>query len=148
MRKPAPEEIQLPQDGSRFLPHRPPMLLVDELLERSGNMAVGSAVVPEGGVCCGGKSGFPELFVEIIAQTVAMANGYDAFRNGEKIREGMLVGIDSFSIAGTAELGRMLRIVTEKTFEFGAVRIIHGDVFCDGKLVAQGDIKVWENPGS
>jgi 3-hydroxymyristoyl/3-hydroxydecanoyl-(acyl carrier protein) dehydratase len=59
----------------------------------------------------------------------------------------MLVGIDSFQFISSVDQGAKLRVVTEKTFEFGAVKIIHGEIFCDERLVAQGDIKVWEDLG-
>ncbi len=145
MEKPLKIDIDLPHDALRFLPHRPPMLFVDTLLERSGDTAVGSATMPQIAGFTGNSTGFPEVFVEIIAQTVAMANGYDACCEGKVIREGMLVGVDDFSFEGNTEPGATLRVVVEKTFEFGAIKIIHGEVFCEGKLIVRGDIKVWEN---
>lgn len=123
------------------------MRFVDTLLERSGERAVASGVMPASGICFDDQFIFPEYFVEVVAQAVAMANGYDAACAGEKMSGGMLVGIDTFRFSGSVSPGAELKIVTEKTFEFGAVRIIHGEVFCDGRLVAEGDIKVWEDPG-
>lgn len=138
---------ELPRDGGRYLPHRPPMRFVDRLLERVGERAVGSAVVPAFGICCDGQRLFPEYFVEIVAQTVAMANGYDAALAGTRMRDGMLVGIDAFRFSGSVAAGTELRIVTEKSFSFGAVRIIHGEIFAGDRMVAWGDIKVWEDLG-
>lgn len=129
-----------------LLPHEPPMLFVDSLVERSGDKAVGMAKMPVSGICFDETDPFSE-FLEIVAQTVAMANGYDALCCGEKMSRGMLVGIDSFSIISKPRPGQSLQIEIEKTFEFGAVKIIHGEVACEGLLVAQGDIKVWEDPG-
>jgi 3-hydroxyacyl-[acyl-carrier-protein] dehydratase len=141
------DQNHLPQKAISLLPHRPPMLLVDELLERSGDRAVGLAITPQAGICTDPKYDFPEIFVEVIAQTVAMANGFDALTSGQEINDGMLVGIDSFRFVGEVEPASRLRVVTEKTFEFGAVKIIHGEIFCEDQLVAQGDIKVWEDLG-
>ncbi|WP_163335662.1 ACP dehydratase [Desulfopila sp. IMCC35008] len=141
------DHCQLPHEALSLVPHRPPMLFVGELLERSGNIAVGSATMPESGICTDVEYDFPEYFVEVVAQTVAMANGYDAKKNGQEMNDGLFVGIDSFRLFGTVAPGARLRVVTEKTFEFGAVKIIHGDLFCEEQLVAQGDIKVWEDLG-
>lgn len=127
-----------------LLPHRPPMLFVESLLERYGNTAIASAILAETGNCYQPGGVLPEFFVEVIAQTVAMASGYDALCRGERMNEGMLVGIDSFSFTHADPHGRRLSVETEKVFEFGAVKIIHGKVFCGNVLLAEGDIKVWE----
>jgi hypothetical protein len=60
------------------------------------------------------------------------------------MNDGMLVGIDSFAFTDAVPQGNRLTVETEKVFEFGAVKIIHGKVFCGDVLLAEGDIKVWE----
>ena len=137
----------LPMSATALLPHRPPMLFVDRLLERYDDKAGGEAVMPDRGICFDPDQTFPEFFIEVIAQTMAMANGYDALCDGKKANDGMLVGIDSFVFAHTAPPGALLHIVIEKSFEFGAVKIIHGEIFHGDVLLAQGDIKVWEDIG-
>ena len=137
----------LPVAAESFLPHRPPMLFVERLLEREGDRAVAEATLPMTGiVVCNGQL-LPEYFVELIAQTAALANGYDLFCENKPPTDGMLVGIDSFSITGTACPGRVVRIESNKTFTFGPVNVICGSVW-DGELqLATGEIKVWENVG-
>lgn len=131
-----------------LLPHREPMLFVNALIERFADKAVGTAVLPASGICINNGTLLPEFFIEIIAQTTAMANGFDSQRSGRVINDGMLVGIDSFQINGCGEAGATLRVCTEKVFAFGAVKIIHGEVFAGDELLASGDIKVWENMGT
>ena len=77
-----------------------------------------------------------------------MANGYDALCSGVTANDGMLVGIDSFTLCGCAVPGTKICINTEKIFEFGAVKIISGKVYAEDKLLAEGVIKVWEDLGS
>lgn len=139
--------VQLPIAGEKLIPHRPPMLFVEYLTEREGDRAVGSVRVPVSGLCLDEARVFPEFFVEVIAQTVAMANGYDALCCGQRMNDGMLVGVDSFEMEEVPDPGAELRVVIEKTFEFGAVTLIHGELFSEGRAVARGDIKVWEKPG-
>lgn len=141
------KNTKLPMSAIALLPHRPPMLFVDRLLERYGDKAKGEVVMPDRGICFDPDHKFPEFFIEVIAQTMAMANGYDALCDGKNPNDGMLVGIDSFVFAHTAPPGALLHIVIEKSFEFGAVRIIHGEIFHGDVLLAQGDIKVWEDIG-
>ncbi len=139
--------VRLPMAARSLLPHRPPMLFVDQLLERSGNRAKALAEMPVEGICVDDGMVFPEFFIEVVAQAMAMANGYDALRSGSRMNDGMLVGIDSFSFYHTASPGTRLRIEIEKIFEFGTVKIIHGEVFDADVLLASGDIKVWEDLG-
>lgn len=140
------KHCQLPCSAEILVPHRPPMLLVDTLLERDGDRATASAVVPQNGICVDPDQGIlPEFFIEVIAQTMAAVNGYDALCAGKNPQDGFLVGIDEFSFEAVPALGKTIRIEVEKTFEFGAVKIIRGQVFDEDMLLASGTIKVWEN---
>jgi predicted hotdog family 3-hydroxylacyl-ACP dehydratase len=123
------------------------MLFVDQLVERCGDRAKATAKMPGKGICFDRGMVFPEFFIEVVAQAMAMANGYDALCAGTGMNDGMLVGIDSFSFHRTTLSGTLLRIEIEKLFEFGPVKIIHGEVFDGDLLLAAGDIKVWEDLG-
>ena len=135
----------LPTAAAALVPHQPPMLLIKELIEREGDRALVTAVVPREGICFEPGSGFPEFYIEIIAQAVALANGYDAFCAGKKMNDGMLVGIDVFSFYRAGDPGAEVTIDAEKMFEFGAVKIIHGRISQGDILLAEGEIKVWED---
>lgn len=137
--------MSLPQPAAAMLPHRPPMLFVETLVARHGNRSTAEAVLPASGICVSDNRLLPEYVIELIAQATALANGYDAFCLGRPLRDGMLVGIDAFSLYGRAVPGRAVRIETEKTFEFGAIKMIHGEVYDGPELLAAGDIKVWED---
>ena len=135
----------LPVDAESFVPHHHPMLFVERLLERVGDRAVAETTLPCDGIAvCNGQL-LPEYFIELIAQTAALANGYDLFYENKPLTDGMLVGIDTFSFTAGACLGNVVRIETNKIFAFGPVNVIHGSVW-DGDLqIASGEIKVWEN---
>ncbi|EKD37034.1 MAG: acyl carrier protein dehydratase [uncultured bacterium] len=139
----------LPLPAAALLPHRPPMLFVETLVARHGNRSTARAVLPDSGICVSENRLLPEYFIELVAQATALANGYDGLCLGRPVHDGMLVGIDGFSFHGRATegsiAGRVVRIETEKTFEFGAIKVIHGEVYNDRELLAAGDIKVWED---
>jgi len=138
--------IELPCVAEQFLPHRPPMLLISRLLERQGDTAVAEAVIPRGGLFVDPEKGLlPEYFIEIIAQTLAATSGYDALLDHAPQNDGFLVGVDNFIWPTQQAEPESVRIHIEKTFEFGGVTIIHGQVLAGEHLLAQGDIKVWEN---
>jgi hypothetical protein len=143
--KPSAGKLSLPRSAETLLPHRPPMLLAETLVEREGNRAVALAILPTTGHFVNLGQIIPEYFIELIAQTAALGNCYDAVGCGEAPHNGMLVGIDAFSWPGRPQPGTAVRIETDKTFAFGAVKIIHGEVYADQKLLAMGDIKVWQD---
>lgn len=139
-------DTTLPIKAIALIPHRPPMLFVDSLIERSGDEARASAVMPDSGICFDPEYAFPEYFIEVVAQAMAMVNGYDARVAGKKLQDGLLVGVDRFSFTGTAPAGAVLHVAIRKTMEFGAINIVHGEIFCGERLLAEGDLKVWEAP--
>jgi hypothetical protein len=116
-------------------------------LEREGDLAVAETTLPDSGIAVRDGQLLPEYFIELIAQTAALANGFDLLLEGLQPNDGMLVGVDHFSLTNRPSLGKVVRIETNKTFAFGSVNVISGTVW-DGKLqLASGVIKVWENVG-
>ncbi len=130
--------------AASLMPHRPPMLLVDEVIERQGDEAKVSAVAPTGGIFCCGDRVRPEFAVEVIAQAMAAVDGYDAIMAGDGERSGFLVGIEDFSWAMDILPGDRLLIVLQKMFEFSQVAIMKGSIVRDEVVVACGIVKVWQ----
>lgn len=141
------KDYTLPIGVELLIPHRPPMLLIDELIEREGDKAKASAVMPEIGIFFDANTNFPEFFIEVVAQTIAASQGYDALVASEGINGGMLVGIDSFSFYKNCAPATIITISIEITFTFGAIKVVHGELFDGDMLLGEGDIKVWKNPG-
>jgi len=127
------------------VPHRPPMLLVEFLQARQDDFAIGSARLPETGVWVVNGQVVPEYLIELVAQTVAMANGFDSLKEGRKPNDGMLVAVDHFVFPNPAVAGSQVRIETKLVLEFGAVTVLHGEVRTETELLAEGDLKVWED---
>lgn len=138
-------EQGLPQDAEMLLPHKPPMLLVETLVAREGSRTVALATLPVAGLFVASGRIFPEYFIELIAQTAALGNCHEAYASGMKPRDGMLVGIDTFSWLAEPQIGTPVRIETDTAFVFGAMKVIHGSVYAGKDLLAEGDVKVWEN---
>ena len=136
-------KTSLPRSAEALLPHRPPMLLTETLVGREGSRAEALATLPTSGLFVTHGTLLPLYFIELIAQTAALGNCYDASESGESPHKGMLVGIDSFSWPGQPQLGTSVQIKTDITLTFGAVKVIHGEVYAGQNLLAEGDIKVW-----
>ena len=139
---------ELPCQADQLVPQGPPMLLIDKLLRRDHGVefAVVEATVPHQGVFIDPHQGlFLEYYIELVAQSIAAVNGYDVLVEGRKAKNGFLVGVDEFNWHEGAEPGDVLRVELEKDFEFGPVMVMRGRVVDNqGKLLAGGTIKVWE----
>ena len=129
-------------DVGLLVPHAPPMLLLDKLVEkRKGFSRTTSLIAGERliGDCA-------EFYIELVAQTMAAAQEYEALEDGKPVRDGMLVGIDSFSFYELNPIpGKILEIEAALEMEFGPVKIIQGKVMFNDLVYAEGKIKVWEN---
>lgn len=140
-----PPVPELPCAAQRLVPHRPPMLLVHRLLDKQDDHAAVEAIAPEEGIFVDPARGItPEYFVEVIAQAMAAASGFDALEKGTPPSGGFLVGIDECRWHGSAEGGETLRIELEKRFQFEAVTVMAGRVLGRGGCLATATVKVWE----
>jgi 3-hydroxyacyl-[acyl-carrier-protein] dehydratase len=137
--------LNLPQAATTLLPHQPPLCLVESLIARAADRSVASARLPASGHFADHGQVLPEYFIELIAQTAALGNCYDGVAGGMAKRDGMLVGVDAFSLIGQSKPGERVTIETDVTMSFGAVTAVHGEVFAEKRLLAAADLKVWED---
>lgn len=140
-------KLDLPQYAHTLLPHKPPMLVVEALVQRRGELAVAQATLPTAGLFVTAGLILPEYFIELIAQTAALGNCYDALMRKIPTHDGMLVGVDAFSWPGQPRPGTPVYIETDIAFTFGAMKVVHGEIYAGRELLAAGDIKVWEDLG-
>ena len=98
-------------DIEKLLPHSPPMVLIDRLEHWAKGEATASMRVRA-------NTRFVEsgrlpsyCLLEHMAQTVAACLGYEAYREGEGVRPGMVVGCRTFDVEiDEIEVGTTLHI--------------------------------------
>lgn len=135
----------LPMNAADLMPHQPPMLLVERLLEKSDKKAKAEAVAPDGGMMIDAAGRIiPEYFIELMAQAMAAAQGYECLEEKKENLGGFMASIDAFIWYGGARPGERLLVDLEKILEFDAITCFEGRITQDGRLIAEGGIKVWE----
>lgn len=145
MEKQRGKKVDLPCSAELLLIHRPPMLLIDKLIERQGDDATAIATISPESMFLNEKNDILcEYFIEIIAQTMAAANGYDHLVRGTQPKDGFLVGLDKFVFHYLPDNKDTFHIKTSKTMAFGSMQIVQGEVFVGDISVAAGELKVWE----
>ncbi len=139
------QTIILPCQAEQLLPHRPPMMLIDSLLQRDKDKAVASAVLAPDNIFLSKERGLlNEYFIELVAQTMAAANGYDALLDNGPVKDGFLVGIETFFLHEEPKEKDLFRVVAVKEMEFGQMQVIAGSVFADSTCIATVKLKLWE----
>lgn len=81
-----------------LVPHTPPTLALDELVDWSDGSAHARAVVRDDGLLVRDGAADTVVCLEYMAQTVAACLGYGAFRGGVGVRVGMVVACRKFSV--------------------------------------------------
>ncbi|HDH05442.1 MAG TPA: radical SAM protein [Nitrospirae bacterium] len=140
------EIIRLPLKASRLVPHKPPMLIVDELTEVSERSSVSELRIPEDSILIEDDGKIGDVFyLEMVAQSVAALNGFKNMKNGESSIKGFLLGIKNLEILGGASAGDKLRVRTCEVAKLDEFGIVKGEVFKGDDLIARGEIKVWHS---
>ncbi len=116
--------LNFPIDAQELVPHHPPMLFIDQLLEADDESAVAVTVIKPGHLLAREDGSMSQTaLLEIMAQTVAAMRGYIELKAGNPPAEGYLVGVRSFEIAGEAQVGDRLRVVVKSTAIMGGFQL-------------------------
>ncbi|WP_438348825.1 3-hydroxyacyl-ACP dehydratase FabZ [Paenibacillus sp. FA6] len=126
-----------------IIPHRPPFLLVDRIIEiEEGKRAVGiKNVTINEPFFTGHFPGYPVMPGVLITEALAQV-GAVALLNVEsnKGKIGFLAGLDNFRFRGQVVPGDTLRLEVEITRLKGSIGKGHAKASVDGKVVAEGEI--------
>jgi len=134
----------LPQPAVNFLPHRPPMCLVDDLLACDDSTCRTTVLVSPQGIMVDAAGLLePVALVEMIAQSFAAMRGYLDQRNGQPVREGFLVGIRHTELHGAVHAGERLELIVQTSAVVGAFAVAEGVVRRGAEVVASGSLKLW-----
>ncbi len=141
--------VHLPVDVSRLVPHKPPMLIVDKLIEVNERASVSEMEIAKDTIFIGENGKLDETsYPEIISQAIAAQNGFKNLGNQGGSSEGFLLGIKNLEILGSAGAGDRLRVSVYKVAKYGEFGIIKGEIFKEGNLIASGEVKVWQRDKS
>ena len=137
----------LPVDAGRLIPHGPSMRSIDRLVKVGDREADTDFVVKQDSLLVDEDGRLDETaYVEMIAQSLAAAHGFQLCAGEEQLHKGVLVGIKNLSISGDARVGDHLYIHVRKLAHIGDFGVAEGIIrHADGRLVAQGEIKIWQS---
>ncbi len=136
--------LSLPLAAEELVPHRPPMLLVDRLIEVDGKNGIIEARVGRDSLLTDSAGRLEDVaLIEIMAQSYATLKGYLDRRDQLPVRQGFLVGIKKIVRHASAGTDDLLRVHMRTIAELDDFAVAEGEIRRLGEVVAQGDIKVW-----
>jgi predicted hotdog family 3-hydroxylacyl-ACP dehydratase len=134
----------LPQPAVNFLPHRPPMCLLDTLLACDDSGCRTEVLITAQGLMVDAAGLLePVALVEMIAQSFAAMRGFDDQRSGRPVREGFLVGVRRMEMHGAVAVGDRLEVTVQTSAMVGAFAVAEGVVRRGDEVVASGSLKLW-----
>ncbi len=142
--------LYLPVDASRLVPHKPPMLLIDRLIEMKERASVSEMTVRAGSRFVNGsgvldEASYPELF----SQALAAQEGLRKFGSRDPKPKGFETEVKQLEIFGTARIGDILQIKVVKIAKNGDYGTVSGEVYRGADLIARGMVKVIQTaPGT
>lgn len=129
-------------DPENYLPHKPPMLMVSELLQICDKTFEALSVIrPDNPFLRSDGQLDPAAFIEIGAQGMAFL---DTFLHPGARLQGMLVEVNKFEYSGIPVFAQdKLKICGEKIYEMPPWNIGGFTIFSsEGKIIAAGEVKV------
>lgn len=145
----ADQIIKLPVPVDEFIPQKGAMKLVKTLMDVRERYLKVSAVVPEENPFVGTDGRIEEVaFMEMMAQAAAAMNGFEKYNTRSKNMGGMLIGGQKIVMHEPASAGELLVIQAYKTTRFGNFGILRAEIKREDLLIAEGEIKIYENQES
>ena len=135
-----------------YVPHRPPMIWVDEITDVTETGGVGVTYVKEGELYLSKGAVRPSVYIELVAQTYAFIQSVRLKQSGiDKVdRRALLVAVKDFGMTKNKPItaGAELKIEVTRGREIGPVTVVQGKVTCNGETLASGELKVFvaDNP--
>jgi 3-hydroxyacyl-[acyl-carrier-protein] dehydratase len=134
----------LPLAAGALLPHRPPMLLLERLLEYQDGWGVAEARPGRDSLFTEDDGGLhPAALVEIMAQGYAAVRGYEDLLHGRPVKNGLLVGIRAIEFRGRAFAGEILEVRIRRVGGIEGFVLAEAEVRRDGALLAAGTLKMY-----
>jgi predicted hotdog family 3-hydroxylacyl-ACP dehydratase len=128
---------------TRYIPQRPPMVMIGKLISVDDGRIVTSLIVTEDNIFCeDGVLKEPGL-IENMAQTAAAGEGYAALNEQREPAIGFIGGIRNLKIYSFPPAGS--EIITEISIlhEVFDARIVYGKIFLHEELISECELKIF-----
>jgi len=140
--------MKLAESILSLIPQRHPFVMVDKLLHRDEQLTRTGFLVTEDNIFVEHGRFNEAGLLENMAQTAAAGEGYVAGVEKRSVDKGYIGAVKNFEIFALPAVNEELTTeITIKHKIFDSM-IVEGNVWCDGKLIAQCELKIFINKTS
>jgi 3-hydroxymyristoyl/3-hydroxydecanoyl-(acyl carrier protein) dehydratase len=136
--------LKLPMPTEYLIPHKPVMKFVNRLEKYTEETAETHINVDQNIFLNGDDELEPVVLAEFVAQLRSAHLGYKTKLHNKPDTFGLLVGIKNFSIKDEIKRGQTLHIKARVENEIHPFCFTSGRIFRNGKLIASGTLRLWE----
>ena len=126
-----------------LIPQRTPFVMIDELLYCEGDATRTSFRVKGDNIFLNNGILEEPAMIENIAQTAAAQAGYVGVRQNKPVAIGYIAAIQQLEIFDRPKLNDLLETETVVTNQVLNVTVVRGKLSCNGKLLAQCEMKIF-----
>jgi len=127
----------------RYIPQKPPMVMVGKLLSVEGRRTLTSFTISEDNMFCKRKRFIEAGLIENIAQTAAAGAGYRSMLKNEPTLPGFIGGIKNLVIHSLPVVGDLLITEVSVEHEIFDATVIMGKISVNSRLVAECEMKIF-----
>jgi len=135
-----------PVDTSQFMPHKPPMLLVDRIIKFDDALksSVIETIVRPDSLFVNSDGILEETaLIEMMAQAAAAQHGFNLARKDQTEEKGFIVGIRKFSVLKKVCTGQSLNIEVRLGPEIESLSVVFCTVKHNTEEIASAELTVW-----
>jgi len=136
--------LSLPLSADLLVPQRPPIRVIDRLIEFDEFRGVVESFVSPDSIFVRDDGSVEEVaMVGIIAQAFAAVKGYADILKGKPVNKGLLVEVKRLNITGKAFGGERLLTFLKRIVDMDEFSLAEGKVMHNDQLIALGNVMVW-----
>lgn len=127
---------------TEYIPHRPPFVMIDNLVSATREQFESDFTVTSDNVLV--QEGFFQEtgLIEHIAQTCAASFGYLDREEGGEPKIGFIGAVSKVLVTELAPVGGMIRTVVTPLHQLGNIYLVKGESFLDGRILLGCELKI------
>ena len=133
-------------DITSYIPQRPPIVMIGELLEVKDNITRTGLRIDPANIFVENGQLTPPGLLENMAQTAAARVGYIASQENTPVPLGFIGAVKDFEVFELPPAGALVETVTEIQSQVFNATMVTGKVLLEGRVAAQCELKIFINP--
>jgi predicted hotdog family 3-hydroxylacyl-ACP dehydratase len=130
-------------DFRTLIPHRPPMVLIDEVTEYGPVLIRARRIVRAGDPFVGPEGLEDAALLECVAQTIAAGDALYAQSKGGRVVRGFLTGLTGVRVLGRAMAGETVEISALCLRRMDGMGLFEAQATVGNRQIAQGRFKLF-----